>query len=95
MTTTPATATARTSIVVVWAVLSAATVVSWLLGHGRSGATLGPLTGAVLLLVAVAKVHLLGTWFMELRHAPRALRLLFGGWCVLLGGTLVGLYLLL
>jgi hypothetical protein len=46
-----------------------------------------------LIAVAFVKVRLVGLYFMELRAAPLALRVVFEGWVVATGGVLVGLYL--
>jgi hypothetical protein len=45
------------------------------------------------LVIAFAKTWAVGRWFMELRFAPRALRLAFDGWVVVAGATVVALYL--
>ena len=54
-----------------WLILVAATLVSWAVGaeHGT-----GSLVGVVVLGIAAIKVRLVGLDFMELRHAPFALR---------------------
>lgn len=43
------------------------------------GPTTAPAT-ALLVGLAAVKVHVIGLHFMELRHAPRSLVLLFHGW---------------
>ena len=68
----------------VWAVLVAATLASWLLGGGH---------GAAVVAIAVWKVRLVGLYFMELRTAPVPLRVVFEGWVVVTGGTLIALSL--
>jgi Prokaryotic Cytochrome C oxidase subunit IV len=76
--------------VVVCLILIAATAVSVWLGDGhgaRRAATVA------VLLVALAKVRLVGRHFMGLRTAPLALRAAFAGWLVLIGGLLIGMYL--
>lgn len=82
----------RDRITVVWAVLIGATILSWWLGtdHGVSDARLA---SALVLLVAFVKVSFIGTYFMELRHAPSVLKLLFQGWCLVVCATLVGMFL--
>jgi hypothetical protein len=40
------------------------------------------------------KVYLIGSEFMEVRTAPRALRLAFGAWVVVLTLGLIAIYLL-
>ncbi|KKF00643.1 hypothetical protein EUA04_22865 [Mycolicibacterium obuense] len=73
-----------------WLVLIAATVVSWAVGaeHG-TGSTIGVLV----LGIAAIKVRLVGLDFMELRHAPIALRAAFEAYCVGMWALLSGLYL--
>ncbi|MDV3124593.1 cytochrome C oxidase subunit IV family protein [Mycobacterium sp. 21AC1] len=75
-----------------WLVLIAATLVSYVLGadHGSGSAMV-----VVVLAIAAIKVRLVGLDFMELRSAPRPLRVLFEGYCLVLWGTLSGLYLFL
>lgn len=77
-----------------WAVLVAATLVSWAVGpsHGATADTARVGT-AVALLVAFGKAWIVGREFMELRHAPLVLRAIFGGWVVVVGTTLTVLYL--
>jgi hypothetical protein len=68
----------------VWAVLVAATLVSWSLGGGH---------GAAVVAIAFWKVRLVGLYFMELRTAPVPLRVVFEGWVVVTGGVLIALSL--
>ncbi len=83
-----------TPVTVVWLVLVAATVLSWSLGaeHSLHG---GGRIGVSVLIIAVAlfKVRLVGLWFMELRGAPRLLRLLFEGYCAVVAIALIAAYL--
>lgn len=77
-----------TSAIAVWAVLVAATAASWWLGtdhglHGQDAASMA------VVVVAFLKVRVVGSYFMELRHAPWGLRLLFDGWCVMTASVLV------
>ncbi len=73
-----------------WLLLVAATLVSWALGtdHG-TGATVV----VVVLAIAAWKVRLVGLDFMELRHAPIALRAVFEFYCGAIWAVLSGLYL--
>ncbi len=90
MSTHVETATVKNPTVVAWLALMGATIVSWYLGDGhgtRNAATVG------VIVVAFFKVYLVGRYFMELREAPRVLRLLFGGWTVVVGTVLVAMYL--
>jgi hypothetical protein len=84
----------KTPSTVVWLLLVLATATSWFLGtdHGLPPSDQSFL-GAVILVVAVVKVRLVGTYFMELRHAPAVLRSLFNLYCLVLLGVLLGLYL--
>jgi hypothetical protein len=80
----------RDLTVPVWLLLVVATLLSWYLGDGhgaREVATVG------VLVVAFAKVYLVGRYFMELRDAPRALRYGFAGWCAVMCVVLSTLYL--
>lgn len=73
-----------------WLVLIAATLVSWAVGaeHGT-----GSTVGVLVLGIAAIKVRLVGLDFMELRHAPIALRAAFEAYCVGMWALLSGLYL--
>jgi hypothetical protein len=44
------------------------------------------------MVVAFVKLRLVGLDFMELRHAPLALRLVFEAYTVILASVLLGLY---
>lgn len=82
----------RDRITVVWFFLVAATVASWILGVGHE---LGDRSAAIsVIVIAFAKVHFVGQYFMELRDAPIALRAVFGVWNIVVGLLLIGLYLL-
>jgi hypothetical protein len=83
----------RTTLV--WAALVAATCVSWILGtsHGVEAGGVEAAT-AVVLAIAFLKVRYVGLEFMELRGAATPLRAAFEGWVLLVGGTVVALYLL-
>ncbi|ORB61700.1 cytochrome C oxidase subunit IV family protein [Mycolicibacterium tusciae] len=73
-----------------WLILVAATVVSWAVGadHGT-----GSMVAIVVLAIAAIKVRLVGLDFMELRHAPIPLRVLFEVYCFAVWAVLSGLYL--
>lgn len=65
-------------LVAAWAVLVALTLLSfWFRDHG-----VGP-AAAVLVILALTfvKVYMVGHSFMEVRRAPRILRLVFATWC--------------
>jgi len=79
----------------VWLVLSAITIVSWWLGHPRSGHAFDasvPITVAVLA-IAFVKARLIIRYFMEVRTAPSWLRLATDAWLVVLWGAILRIYL--
>lgn len=77
-------------LTLVWAALMAATLASWVTGtHGGSEAVT-----VFVIVVAFAKVQLVGTHFMDLRHAPVPLRVAFSTWVVGVSTTLGAIYLL-
>lgn len=81
----------RDRFTVIWLVLAGATVTSSYLGadHGvGSQAT----TTTLLVIVAAAKVRLVGLYFMELREAPAVLRGLFEAYCALVCAMILGIY---
>jgi caa(3)-type oxidase subunit IV len=80
---------ARARALAVWLVLIAATLVSW-----ESARNSGDyrLASSAVLLIAFIKARLIGLEFMELRAAPRLLRLIFEAWTVLACTTLLALY---
>lgn len=80
----------RTSAI--WALLVGATLLSWELGHGLGfdGATTA---GAAILVVTFVKARFVVLDFMEVRHAPLWLRLIFEGWAWLACGLLIALWL--
>lgn len=82
----------RNVISVVWLGLIAMTLLSWWLGtdHGIKDVQAA---SVLVLLVAFAKVRFVGMYFMELRHAPTPLRLLFEGWCGVVCTAIVVMYL--
>jgi hypothetical protein len=83
----------RARFTVVWFFLIAATLVSWRLGsaHGISNHELATVT---ILVIAFIKVRFVGMDFMELRGAPRALRLAFEMYCLIVGSALVIIYVI-
>lgn len=78
----------------VWLMLSALTVLSWVLGadHGFGGTDR---TNASVAIIAVTafKVRLVGLYFMEVRDAPAWLRVLFESFCVTLLILLTTMYI--
>src|SRR5437764_113126 len=68
------TALARTVVTPVWLLLVVATVISWMLGANYGPGNHEAATVTVMV-VSFVKVGFVGLYFMELRHAPLALRL--------------------
>lgn len=79
----------------VWVFLSAITMLSLWLGHARAGEAYGasvPITMAVLAIAAI-KCRFIIQEFMEVRTAPRWLRLSTDAWLVALWGAVLAIYL--
>jgi hypothetical protein len=76
----------RTAATPVWIGLMALTALSLAVG-GAHGTTV------FVLAVAFVKVRFIGMYFMELREAPPLLRFAFEGWCLLIGGLVILMYL--
>jgi hypothetical protein len=76
---------------VVWAALVVFTVASFALG-GEHLIDNKTLAAALVIGIAAIKIRLVGLHFMELRHAPIALRLVFEAYCVVLFLALMGIY---
>lgn len=75
-------------VTAVWALLIAATMLSWELGHGVGFDD----AGAAILVVTFIKVRFVALEFMEIRVAPRWLRTIAETWIVLTASLLIGLY---
>lgn len=78
-------------ITLIWVLLIAVTAVSWYVGtdHGirsRVGVSI------FVLCIAFFKVRLVGLYFMEIRHAPIVLRILFAGYCAGFLALVVAMY---
>lgn len=80
-----------TRVSLIWALLVGATVLSWALGHGV-GFT-GAAASVAILAVTFVKVRFVVQDFMEIRDAPRWMRLGFDGWILLCCALLIGLFL--
>lgn len=78
-----------------WFFLALLTIVSWTLGSGHALGSGGNHLSAslVIIVVAVVKVRLVGMYFMELRHAPFALRLVFEMYCAAVLVVLSSVYI--
>lgn len=92
--TLPAEAFPRRAVVV-WAVLVVITGVTFWLGADHPLAAVSVRLGSALAIVlAFVKVWFVGMDFMEIRHAPTALKVVFHIWLAVIGGGLLALYLL-
>jgi len=82
----------RDRFTLVWALLVAATAVTFWVGtdHGLSSGTARTL---LILAIAFIKVRFIGLYFMELRAAPLLLRALFETYCVFVCLAMAGVYL--
>lgn len=82
-------------ITYVWLALSVLTVLSWWIGPVRAGHSPQPSVPITLIVLALGmvKCRLVFRYFMELRHAPRWLRLATDGWLVALWGAVLVIYL--
>ena len=89
------TAAARTTTFA-WIILSAITIVSWWLApahdHGAPAAPSVPITIAVILL-AFIKGRIIIRYFMEVRTAPRWLKLATDAWLTVLWVAVLVIYL--
>jgi hypothetical protein len=81
----------RSRITWVWCGLAAATALSWEMGHGY-GFQDPRQAGVAILVVAFLKVRFVILDFMEIRHAPRAMRVIAEVWVVSLCTALVVLF---
>lgn len=76
----------------VWLLLMAATIVTtWVLTKDTFTARVATIA---IVLIAAIKVRLVLLHFMELRHAPLPLRIVFEGWVLAVTGALLTLYVL-
>ncbi|AEV71758.1 hypothetical protein MycrhN_1134 [Mycolicibacterium rhodesiae NBB3] len=89
------TSTAQRATTIAWIVLCALTIGSWWLSPARAGAPAipnVPITLAVVILGFI-KCRLIIRHFMEVRTAPRWLRLATEGWLIALWGSTLAIYL--
>lgn len=77
---------------VVWLALVAATGLSWEFGHGLGFGDQYRYATVVVVLIAFVKVRFVFLEFMELRHAPAALRAAFEAWTVIVCASVLVLY---
>ena len=77
----------------VWLILSAITVISWWLAPAGGQAVASvPITVAVVLL-GLVKGRMIIRYFMEVRTAPRWLKVSTDAWLIVLWAALLGIYL--
>jgi Prokaryotic Cytochrome C oxidase subunit IV len=86
--------TARTTTYA-WLVLSAVTVVSWWLAPGHTGghAVANALITVAVALLGIVKGRIIIRYFMEVRTAPRWLKITTDAWLVMLWVTILTIYL--
>lgn len=77
-------------VTLVWAVLIGLTFASFIVGV-EQGAGVASAAAVVIIGIALFKVRLIGMHFMDVRTAPRALRLVFEGYVLAVFATLVTL----
>jgi heme/copper-type cytochrome/quinol oxidase subunit 4 len=82
----------RSALTSVWALLSIMTIASWWTGS-RSDGRADTLITAGVLLFALVKSRLVMRYFMEVRFAPRWLRLTCDVWLIMVFGMVFALYL--
>jgi len=89
------TSTAFRPIAIAWLMLCALTIGSWWLSPAHSGAPAVPSAGITVAVIAVGfiKSRLIIRYFMEVRTAPRWLRLATDGWLVMLWLAILVIYL--
>ncbi|BBZ25778.1 hypothetical protein MMAD_00730 [Mycolicibacterium madagascariense] len=83
----------RCPLVIVWALLVAVTVVSWLTARdGGAAHVLDATVTVVVLLIAATKTVLVMWHFMEIKRAPRWLQATTAGWAIAVFALLLGCY---
>ncbi|WP_319457673.1 MULTISPECIES: cytochrome C oxidase subunit IV family protein [unclassified Mycobacterium] len=95
MTTNTESASDARAITYAWLVLTAITIVSWWLAPGHSGGVAVPnvaITVAVVVLGFI-KGRLIIRYFMEVRAAPRWLKLATDAWLAVLWVGILAIYL--
>jgi heme/copper-type cytochrome/quinol oxidase subunit 4 len=82
--------TGRGGPVTTWVILVAATVAALVLGVERSWGS--RIAAPIIIVLCAVKMLLIGTQFMELRRAHRAVLLIFCGYVAVLCAVLLGFY---
>jgi caa(3)-type oxidase subunit IV len=95
VTTNAQTDTATRAITYAWLVLTSITIVSWWLAPGHSGGVAVPNVAITVAVVALGfiKGRLIIRYFMEVRTAPRWLRLATDTWLAVLWLGILAIYL--
>ena len=95
MTSTAETTTGPRAVTVVWLLLCVVTVASWWLSPAHTGDAAVPSVPITVAVVAlgVVKCRLIVRYFMEVRSAPRWLRLATDGWLFALWTAVLVIYL--
>lgn len=76
---------------IVWLLLLGATAAAYLT-QLEATRDFPRIVGSIILVLAFIKVWLIGMRYMELQHAPFALRLVYQGWVIALGSVLIILF---
>ena len=82
------------TLTLIWLTLGAVTLASWWLGSSDGAGDPernAAITYAVILIAGV-KVRVIGSYFMEARHAPRRLRRWLDGWLAFTIAVLLAIY---
>jgi caa(3)-type oxidase subunit IV len=83
----------RNPLTIVWALLTAITVASWLTARdGGASHQLNAGVTVVVLSIAAVKAQLVIWHFMEVRNAPIWLRVTTTSWVIVLFALLLGIY---
>ena len=78
----------------IWLLLVSLTGLSWFLGEHNTAPSAEhvALFTSAMMIVGFFKVRLVGLDFMELRHAPWALRIIFEAWVLIVCAVILVLY---
>ena len=82
----------RARLVMLWLLLVAATVLSVCLFEVSQVRSSVRFAGCAVIAIAFVKVRYIGLDFMELRQAPRPMRIVFELWLLCIAGALIGMY---
>lgn len=83
----------RNPLTIVWALLTAVTIVSWLVSRdGGAAHQLNSTVTTVVLLIAAVKAQLVIWHFMEVRRAPALLKAVTSGWVIVVFAAMLGVY---